>query len=63
MWLFIRKADAAHLSRSMFCGCQADHNCHSKHSVADVAYVDQEVAADGYDLQNGVDDDDDVKSG
>ena len=33
MWLFIRKAYAAHLSRSMFCGCHADHNCHNKHSV------------------------------
>ena len=50
---------AARLSRSMFCGCHTDHNCHNKHSVAGVEHVDQDVAADGYDLQDGVDDDDD----
>ena len=43
----------------MFCGRHADHNCHNRHSVAGVAHVEQEVAADGHDLQDGVDDDDD----
>ena len=61
MWLFIRKPYAARLSHSMFCGCHADHNCHNKHSVAGVAHVEQEVAADGYDLQDGLDEDDDDK--
>ena len=50
----IRKAYAARHSRSMFCDCHADHNCHNKYSVA---HVEQDVAADGYDLQDGVDDD------
>ena len=43
----------------MFCDCHSDHNCHNEHSVADVAHYEQEVAANGYDLQDGVDDDDD----
>ena len=59
MWLLSRKAYAARLSRSMLCGCHANHNCHNEHSVAGVAHVEQEVAADGYDLLDGVDDDDD----
>ena len=50
---------AARLSRSMFCSCHADHNCHNEHSVAGMAHVGQEVVADGCDLQDGVDDDDD----
>ena len=61
MWLFSRKPYAARLSHSMFCGCHADHNCHNKYSVAGVAHVEQEVAADGYDLQDGLDEDDDDK--
>ena len=44
----------------MFCGCHAHHhNCHN--SVAGVELVEQDVAADVYDLQDGVDDDDDDK--
>ena len=45
---------------SMCCSCHTDHNCHNKHSVADVAHDEQEVATDWWDLQDGVDDDDDV---
>ena len=65
MGLFIRKAYAARLSHSMFCGCHADHNCHNEHtctcSVAGGAHVEQELAADWCDLQDGVDyEDDDV---
>ena len=61
MWLFIRKDYVARLSCSMFFCCHADHNCHNKHSVAGVAHVEQEVAADGHDLQDGVDDDDKIR--
>ena len=43
----------------MFCGYHADHNCHNEDSVAGVAHVEQEFAADWCDLQDGVDDDDD----
>ena len=45
----------------LFCGHHADHNCHNEHtcSVAGVAHVEEELAADWCDLQDGVDDDDD----
>ena len=61
MRFFIIKAYAAGVSRSMFCGCHAYNNCYNKHSVAGVAHVKQDVAADGHDIQDGVDDDDDNK--
>ena len=54
---------AARLSHSMFCGCRADPtiamDIGSTCNVAGVAHVEQELAADLCDLQDGVDEDED----
>ena len=45
----------------LWLSCRPQLSQQTYRSVAGVAHVDQDVAADGYDLQDGVDDDYDDK--